>query len=127
MNRDLPDDPLSKLGEMLIRSLRDKSIEQHDMLLAGKLRGKHAQNLQARVAALLPEQRALLREVVVDVLDIALHDVLFAFQDAHDRGLGIEIIVEGRNAVELSGMLQGEPLGPDGWIRKFSKYPKDEG
>jgi hypothetical protein len=127
MNRDLPDDPLSKLGEMLIRSLRDKSIEQHDMLLAGKLRGKHLQNLQARVVALRPEHRALLREVVVDALDVALHDVLFALQDAHDRGLGIEVVVEGKNAAELSGMLQGEPLGPDGWISKFSKYPKYEG
>lgn len=117
-------DPLSKLGELLIRSFRDKSIDQHEMLLAGKLHGKHMQDLQTRVAALSVEQRALLREVVVDVLDVALHDVLFALQDAHDRCLGIEIVVDGKSAAELSGMLQGEPLGPEGWISRFSKFPK---
>jgi hypothetical protein len=125
MNRDLPDNPLNKLGELLICSFRDKSIEQHEMLLAGKLRGKHIQNLQARVGALSPEQRGLLREIMVDALDVALHDVLFAFQDAHDRDLGIDIVVNGKSAAELSGMLHGEPLGPDGWIARFSKYPKD--
>lgn len=124
MNTDLADDPLSKLGEMLIHSLRDKSIEQHDMLLNGQLRGKHIQNLQARVAALSIEQRALLREVVIDALDVALHDVLLAFQDAHDRSLGIEMVVDGKSAAELSGMLQGEPLGPEGWINRFSRFPK---
>lgn len=123
MNKDLPSSPLDKLGEMLIRCLRDKSIEQHDMLLAGKLRGKYIEDLQTRVTSLSIEQRSLLREVVVDVLDVALHDVLFGFQDAHDRELGIEIVVDGVNAAELSDGLQGEPLGPEGWIAKFSKFP----
>ena len=125
MNKDMPDDPLSKLGMLLISNFRDKSIDQHDMLLDGKLRGKHIHELQARVGALSPEQRVLLREVVIDVLDVALHDMLFAFQDAHDRELGIELMVDGRSAADLSGMLQGEPLGPDGWIARFSKYPKN--
>lgn len=127
MNRDLPGDPLSKFGELLVHSLRDKSIEQHEMLLAGKLRGKRVQDLQARVVALPLEQRGLLREVVVDALDVALHDLLCALQDAHDRSLGIDVIVNGKNVAEVSGMLQGEPLGPDGWISKFSRFPKDDG
>jgi hypothetical protein len=126
MRTDIPGDPLSKLGELFVQGFRDKSIEQHEMLLAGKLRGKRIQALQEQVLALSLEQRALMREVVVDVLDVALHDILFAFQDAHDRGLGIEIIVDGKSAGELSGMLQGEPLGSDGWVRRFSKYPNTE-
>lgn len=126
MNEDQPIDPLSKLGELLIHSLRDKSVEQHEMLLAGKLRGKKIQPLQARVSALSPEQKELLRDVVVDTLDVALHDFLFALQDAHDRGVGIELLVDGSNVAELSGMLQGEPLGPDGWIARFSKFPRED-
>lgn len=110
---------------MLVNCLRDRSIEQHDLLLSGKLRSKHIQDLQDRVAGLPPAHRALLREVLIDALDVALHDLLFAFQDAHDRGLGIEIMVDGMSAAEASGMLQGEPLGPDGWISRFSKFPKE--
>lgn len=51
--------------------------------------------------------------------------LLFAFQDAHDRGVGVEILVDGMNAAKLSGMLQGEPLGPDGWVARFSRIPRD--
>lgn len=115
---------LDKFGELLVRNLRDKAIEQHDMLLAGALRGKQIQSLQQRVAAVSPELRSLLREVVVDALDVALHDVLFALQDAHDRGVGVEVLVDGTNVAEGGGMLQGEPLGPDGWVARFSRYPQ---
>lgn len=124
MNRDQSEALLSKLGELLVHSLRDKAIEQHEMLLSGKLRAQSTQAMQARVLALSDEQRALLREVVLDALDVALHDTLFAIQDAHDRGLGVEVLIDGQNAAALSGMLQGEPFGPEGWVARFSKFPR---
>jgi hypothetical protein len=59
---------------------------------------------------------------VVDAIDTAMHDFLFALQDAHDRELGVEILVDGRNVAEESGMLNGEQLGEGGWIEKYSRY-----
>lgn len=113
---------LDKFGEFLIVNLRDKAIEQHDMLLRGELRGKLVRNLQEKVSRLSDEQKQLVREVVVDVLDTALHDLLFSIQDAHDRGLKIEIIIDGENIAQASGMLHGEHLGEGGWIDRFSRY-----
>lgn len=114
---------LDKFGQFIVENLRDKAIEQNDMLLRGKLKGEAVQTLQESVAQLPAEQRELLRGLVRDLLDTAMHDLLFALQDAHDRGLGIEIRVDGHNMAEASGMLHGEPLGEDGWIKRFSRFP----
>jgi hypothetical protein len=113
---------LDRFGELLVKSFRDKAIEQNEMLLNGQLKGKAVQLLQARVGELSSAQKDVVRDVVKDLLDVALHDFLFALQDAHDRKLGIEVIVDGENVAELSEMLNGEVLGPDGWVERFSSH-----
>jgi len=116
-------DPLDKFGEFVITKLRDRAIEQHLRMQEGHWKSPAIQELQREVVALSPEQKELLRHVVVDVVDTALHDLLFAIQEAHDTDAGIEVTVDGENVAEVSGMLQGEHLGEDGWITKFSRYP----
>ena len=37
-----------------------------------------------------------------DVIDTALHDVLFAFQEAHDCDDGIAVVVDGINVAAVS-------------------------
>jgi hypothetical protein len=117
---------MDKFGQFLISNLRDKTLRQHEMLLKGELRGKAVQALQTRVSLLSAGDKAVLQEIARDLVDTAMHDLLFAIQDSHDRALGVEVIVDGENVAELSGMLQGEPLGPGGWIRRFSKYPPSQ-
>lgn len=115
--------PLDKFGKLIVQSLRDRALEQNEMLLRGQLKGLPMQHLQERIAKLSPDEKALIHDVVVDLLDTALHDVLFSIQEAHDSNSGIEILVDGQNVAEISGMLNGELLGPDGWISKFSRFP----
>jgi hypothetical protein len=117
-------DTLSKFGQFLVENLRDKAIEQNEMMLEGRLKASRLQALQSQIQGFTDDQRRVLRDVVLDVVDTAIHDLLFAIQDAHDRGLGIEISVDGQNVAEISGMLQGESVGEEGWIRKFSRYAK---
>ena len=114
---------LERFGKFVIENFRDRAIEQHLKMQQGRLSSPAIQNLQAGLRALSAEQRELVFNIVTDVVDVATHDILFALQDAHDRRLGIEVTVEGRNVAEASGMLQGEPLGETGWIQRFSKYP----
>lgn len=115
--------PLDKFGEFIVTKLRDRAIEQHLLMQEGHWKSPAIQDLQREIVALSPEQKELLRHVVVDVVDTALHDLLFAIQEAHDTGAGIEVTADGENVAELSGMLQGEHLGEDGWITRFSRYP----
>ena len=127
MTPDKPRDPLSRFGEFVVQAIRDRPIQQFDALASGMLRGKGIQELQTKVSAMTQAQKEILRDVVTDTLEVALHDFLFALQDAHDRGIGIEILVDGQSPAQLSGMLQGEPVGPAGWISRFSKYPSKKG
>ncbi|HKQ39082.1 MAG TPA: DUF6547 family protein [Verrucomicrobiae bacterium] len=113
---------LDKFGQFIIENLRDKAIEQNEMLLGGKLKAKNLHELQQMVAALPDKQKDLIRQVVRDLLNTAIHDFLFALQDAHDRRHGIEVLVDGENIAEASGMLHGEHLGDQGWIERFSRF-----
>ena len=113
---------LDSFGKFLVANLRDKALEQNAMLLEGTWKGKTIQTLQSRIADLPDGQKSLLREMVVDLIDTAMHDLLFAIQDAHDRDLGLEVLVDGENVADASGMLQGEHLGEGGWIQRFSKF-----
>ena len=54
-----------------------------------------------------------------------MHDLLFAFQEHHDCGEGIEIMVEGKPIAELSDGLHGEIFGDEGWMVRFSKHPAE--
>ncbi len=114
---------LDKFGKFIIENLRDKAIEQHLLMQQGHWKSPRVQKLQKAIAQLSKEQKEVLLEAVVDVIDTALHDLLFAFQDAHDRKLGIEILADGENVSETSGMLNGEQLGTDGWVVRFSRFP----
>jgi hypothetical protein len=122
----MQDNALGRFGEFVVTNFRDKAIEQYEMLKDGHLRAKRMQDLYARLSAMPKEQRDLVGTIVTDVLDTALHDVLFAIQDAHDRGLGIEVIVNGENIAKLSGMLHGEIQGNEGWIARFSRFPTEK-
>lgn len=113
---------LDKFGKFIVQSLRDRAIEQNNQLLRSELAGAAIQELQRRVSLLNSDQKALIHDVVVDLIDTAMHDFLFALQEAHDNDAGIEIVVNGQNIAETSGMLNGEHLGPDGWISKFSRF-----
>lgn len=115
---------LDKFGQFIVTNLRDKAIEQYLMLERGELRGKAIQELQAKVASLSQDQKEIIRKVVIDVIDTAMHDLLFALQDAHDRNLGVEVIVDGRNVAAESGMLHGEHLGAGGWIERYSRFQR---
>jgi hypothetical protein len=54
-----------------------------------------------------------------------MHDLLFAFQEAHDRNTGIEIMVDGKPIAELSDGLHGEIFGETGWIVRYSEFPSE--
>lgn len=114
--------PLDKFGEFVVRSLRDKALWQHRMLQRGELRGENIQALQQALASFTPEQRSVVDRIVEDAMDTAMHDLLFALQDAHDRELGIEVFCDGVNVAAASGTLHGEPLGDEGWTRRFSRF-----
>ncbi len=115
-------DPIEKFGQFVIKNFRDRAIEQSNMLLEGRLKSPDLQEVQSRIAQLEDNQKELIRETLRDTIDTALHDILFAFQEAYDLDQGIEVLVDGENVAAVSGMLNGEIFGPENWIEKYSEF-----
>lgn len=104
---------LKKFGKFMVANLRDTAVAHHLKLQRGELKAPAIRDLQSQVVSLSSEQKELLLRVV-DAIDTAMHDIIFAIQDAHDRRMRIELAVDGHNIAQESGMLQGEPLGDNG-------------
>lgn len=120
--------PLDKFGRFVMEKLRDRPIEFFDLLAHGHWKARSLRSLQAEIAQLGEAEKALLRRAVIRTIDTAVHDFLFAIQEAHDMEQGIELLVNGTNVAEVSDGLQGEPFGADGWQAKFSRFgARDEG
>ena len=115
---------LEKFGRLIIASLRDSGITHFDGLSKGHWKAPSLQPLQAELSKMNDEQKAVVRRCVIQCLDNALHDFLFALVEANDFDTGIALVVDGKNLAEISDGLHGEPYTDQGWIAKFSEYPK---
>jgi hypothetical protein len=109
---------LDKFGEFLMKKYRDKGIFKADGLLSNYWKAPALKEMQDALAELSESQKQLVRKVVEEVLDSAMHDFLFAVTENED----IQIRVDGENVAELSDGLHGESYGENGWIAKYSKY-----
>lgn len=115
-------EPLEKFGNFIMTRFRDPAIDHIDGLLVGHWKGPMYQALHSQLARLTPEQRELVRRVVISSIDVGLHDFLFAIGEAHDFKEGIAVVVDGQDIVTLSDGLQGELFLEDGWFARFSKH-----
>jgi hypothetical protein len=113
---------LDTFGRFIMESLRDRAIGNYDGLAASKWKSPRVAGLQKALAAFTEEQRDVVRQCVVDSVDVAIHDFLFKLQEIADFKNDIQVLVDGQNIVPLSDGLQGEPYGKTGWIQRFSRF-----
>lgn len=116
---------LDKLGRFITENLWDRAIEHHDLMVKGHSKAPALQELQKHLAGLGEKQKNIVRLCVIEALNSGMHGLLFALQEAHDLNKGIELLVDGKSAADLSDGLHGEPYTSDGWVARFSKYPRD--
>lgn len=117
-------DPLDKFGSFIVKNLRDKALNDLEMLLRGAWKSPATQDMQRRLGFLTDEQRQLIREVADRIITTGMHDFLFALQEASDANQGIEIRVDGENVASLSDGLHGEIFSDEGWITEYSNFPR---
>lgn len=108
---------------VVVENFFDRSVDNYLLLRDGRLKAKSELHLQSEFSKLSAETISLVDAVVLRLLTGAVHDILFAVQDAHDRGLGLELRVDGVDVAKESGMLHGECVGETGWIARFSRHP----
>lgn len=117
MNKNLDD-----FGEFIVQQMRDKGIEFYDKLEKGSWRAPSLMAIQESLNMFEEEQLVILRKCVIETLDTALHDFLFALQENHENEGTVQLLVNSEDIAGLSDGLNGELFSEDGWISKYSKY-----
>jgi 3-hydroxyisobutyrate dehydrogenase-like beta-hydroxyacid dehydrogenase len=113
---------LAKFGRFMVENFRDRALDSYVMVRNGRAAAPALQKLKADFATWSPDVRAAVDDIVLHVVDSALHDVLRGFQEAHDLNQGIQVTVDGSVVAAESGMLHGEMFGDDGWVAQFSRH-----
>ncbi|EFP97769.1 hypothetical protein [Vibrio caribbeanicus] len=117
---------LEKFGQILMTEVRDKAIEKYEMIVSGRMKSAAAIEFNKQLSALSDDQLSLIREVVVNSIDDAIHNFLWVIEQHEDH---VELICsEGAskaNMNDISDGLSGEIYTENGWIALFSKYKEN--
>jgi hypothetical protein len=114
---------LDKFGKFIMENCRDHGIEFSAGLLNNKWKSDHVQDVQTEISQLSENQKQALQKAFTIVLDVAIHNFLFALQDGFNDD--IQILVDSKNLVNLSDGIHGEPYSDEGWQAKYSKFGGD--
>ena len=123
----MSDPSLDKLGEFLIRRVRDKAIGDWEKVVAGEMRGTSAIRVRQQLTAFGPQQADLFLKLLPQIVDTTLHHLLWALEQ--ERSLDLLAKDEqgiGHNVRDASDGLSGELYGHQGWIARFSSKPKHD-
>lgn len=117
---------LDKFGELLMESVRDRTISNWDKILNGKMKGLSAQQVMEKIEGFSEEQKEILKWIIPKIVDVGLHNFLAMIEECEN--INVEVISNGGNSNirELSDGLAGELYSEDGWIYRFSKERYEE-
>ncbi len=121
---------LEGFGKILMSEVRDESIEQYEMIVAGKLKSPRALAQHKKLSTFNSEQKCVIRDTVVDTVDGVLHFFLWMLEqheDDIDLNFGECNPAQKENIRDISDGLAGELYTEDGWIAKFSSYKENFG
>ncbi|MFB9995153.1 hypothetical protein ACFFLM_24705 [Deinococcus oregonensis] len=124
---------LDVLGQRLICTVRDSSIDALDGALNGKYRHIYAQELRRRHDKLDKQAHTFIQDLIPYVVDdvlITILQVLDAELAKRDEDREFELSVRSGaghwvNPSALSDGLDAEFQGQDGWIDRFSQQRRD--
>ena len=112
---------LEKFGELLIHKVRDKAINDWEMILNGKMKGTRAAQIRNLISGYSLEQLEILKELIPQVVDTTLHHLLWTIEQLDI----LKILLSDKEGTtcdikEVSDGLPGELYGERGWIKRFS-------
>src|ERR1700731_3613448 len=126
-NMDAEKQLLDFFGSFLMQHLRDQAGRFYELMLQGKGE-EYSPELSAFLISLPSEQQEWIKQCVLLSMDNSLHNFLFQIGQFFDQDLpnedAIQMLVNGQDIVPLSDDISAELFGQNGWIRKYSQFPR---
>lgn len=114
--------PLDVVGELLMVRIRDKSIENWERILDGRMLGETAETVRQELSETSAGISEKVKRIIPHVVDTVIHNFLWALEQEKAVGLWIEADGQVTPSIrEVSDGLTGELYGERGWIAKFSR------
>lgn len=111
------EDKLNDFGEILINQVRNSTINTFYKMIDGKSKSTTGKKVYEKIANFDNENIDILKELILEVVDIELHNMLFIIEGNDD----IKLFFEDEDLKEISDGLSGELYTEDGWIEKFGE------
>jgi len=123
----MSDNCLDKFGELLMTHVRDKTIEDWDKIIDGRMKGLSAERVRKELIETGVDHSIILRKVIPRIVDTTLHHLLWTLEQESALNLSIETESDSfSNVCDASDGLSGELYGKRGWIARFSKERHEE-
>jgi len=112
---------LDEFGSLLIKRVRDEVIIDWDAIVEGRMKSPHAQRIHARLASLSAEELDVIRWLIPQIVDTALHHLLWTLEQVKWVTVGVRTEAGFvPNLADASDGLPGELYSAAGWIARFT-------
>ncbi len=116
---------LDRFGQFLMENVRDRQISICTRLIEGTMKGVTQEKIKPILSDLTEKELSVFIKLLPIIVDIGLHEFLFALTEQDDISILVETNDGGKVDInEESDGLHGELFTTDGWIYRFSKYPE---
>ncbi len=118
---------LDYLGEMLMKKVRDKVIDNWDMILNGEGTTATPKKVHQELSGFSNEQIEIIKWLVPKIVDTTMHFFLSTIEQEKEVALMVKTD-DGKviNIAEISDGLAGELYTEEGWIMRFSEQRYEE-
>jgi hypothetical protein len=104
-----------EFGKLPMEKVRDEAIEQWDMIIDGRMKGKTAERAHRDLQILSPEGRDVLTRLVPAIVDTTLHHLMWTIEQHEEVSLRM---ADGPELRTISDGLAGDL---NLWRERFSK------
>jgi len=107
--------PLDEFGRLLMTKVRDKAIDEWDAMIDGRMKGDTAKKVGKDLKSFSEEERAILKRLVPEIVDTALHHLMWTLEQ-HD-----EVSLRMGTGPELRSISDGLTGDLETWKERYSK------
>ena len=114
---------LEEFGELLMKEVRDESIEKFEMIMDGKMFAAENLVITEWLKKFNREDVKFIRKIIIEAIDNTIFNLLVMIEE---QKKSLDVIYDNDSIRDLSAEgLNFEIFSDDGWIYKFSKYKEN--